>query len=208
MSADDWGEEQPAKKRGVPSWVFWGCGGGCLLAILAVVGMLAFGGSVLREAFDPEQAWDGVAKLLPHDERPADWEAYGTSRFGIGFYVLRPPGPKAVLIVQSARDPREVDAQLTPNSPANAAWRWVLEGVRDHEAGTIELQGRTTRSLRFSGTFAGEGEDRFAATGLRIDASGSGAPTVLHVVLAATEEASIEERTRELLAPFDLWRGR
>ena len=48
MSEDlEWSEveEAPKKKRGIPAWVWWGCGGGCLLATAAmiIVGILIAG---------------------------------------------------------------------------------------------------------------------------------------------------------------------
>lgn len=210
MTESDWADaEERGTKRGVPSWVFWGCGGGCLLAILVLVGLLVLGGSLLREAFDPEQAWKGVAEVLPHDQRPAGWVAYGTSRFGVGFFFLRPPGPESVLIVQRARDRAEVEALLTPDSPANAGWHWILDGMREHETGTLELQGREARCLRFTGTFSGfEGGQAVQAKVMRVDISGAGTPTLLHVVLGPGAGPTADEDVRALLGPFDLWRGR
>lgn len=209
LATGDWPAEERGARRGVPSWVWWGCGGGCLLAVLALVGLLALGGSLLKRAFDPEQAWSGVAELLPHDQRPEGWQAVGTSQFGVGFYFLRPPDPATLVIVQRARDHAEVELLLQPDSPADAGWKWLLEGVRDHQVGTLELQGRTTPCLRFASTFGGfEGQDPVPAHVVRLDVTGSGPPTVLHVVLGADAAGEGDEGVRALLAPFDVWRGR
>jgi hypothetical protein len=209
QDATDWGPEERGERRGVPAWVWWGCGGGCLLALLALVGLLALGGSLLKRAFDPEQAWSGVAELLPHDERPADWEAVGASQFGVGFYFLRPPDQNALLIVQRARDQAEIELLLEPGSPADAGWEWILEGARDHPVGTLELQGRAARCLRFASTFDDfESQVAVPAHVVRLDVSGSGPPTLLHVVLGAGAGADGDDGVRALLAPFDVWRGR
>ena len=202
----DWGAEERGERRGVPAWVWWGCGGGCLLAVLALVSVLALGGSLLKRAFDPEQAWSGVAELLPHEQRPEDWEAVGATQFGVGFYLLRPPAQHAFVIVQRARDRAEVELLLEPDSPADAGWKLILEGARDHQVGTFELQGRSAPCLRFLGTFPGDEERApVPAQVVRIDVSGEGPPTLLHVILPGAEG---DEAVRELLAPFDVWRGR
>lgn len=195
----------------MPAWVWWGCGGGCLLAILAAVGLLVLGGTLVRDVFDPDKAWAGVAELLPHDERPEGWEAFGTARFGVGVFVLRPPHSPVFVIVQRTPDAAEIERQLEPETPFGLSWPRRLESLQDFEVGTIELQGRSTRCLRFTGDLtedgAADGEVARVA-GLRIDLTGAGPPTLLHVVLEPGMTGSADERVAELLRPFDLWRGR
>jgi hypothetical protein len=208
VGASEWGDERPAERKGLPPWVLWGCGGGCLLLLLFAVGTMVLGAVVLRRAQDPERAWAGVAELLPHDARPEGWQAVGTSFFDVAFYFLRPPGPEAILVVQGVRSAHEAELLLAPESP-DLGFQWFLHGVRNAEAGTLELQGRPASCLRFEATFSGPGtSEPFGARGLRIDVSAGGAPTVLHLFVAADESEAADARARELLEPFDLWRGR
>jgi hypothetical protein len=39
MAESDWQDPEAPRKRRVPSWVWWGCGGGCLL--FTVLGIVA-----------------------------------------------------------------------------------------------------------------------------------------------------------------------
>ena len=211
MTTSAWSEtEGPAARRGVPPWVWWSCGSGCLLALVAVISLVAFGVGLAREFRDPERAWKGVAELVPHDQRPEGWEAHGIARFGLAFYFLTPPSEDALVIVQRARDAAEVELLLSRDAPAHPGWTWAVDDVEDRELGTIELQGRETRCLRFQGRLSG----RFArvdvgeASGLLVDLSGSGPPTLLHLIAVPPEGRTLDEHARELLAPFDLWRGR
>jgi hypothetical protein len=205
----DWGEGAAprAERRGPPSWVWWGCGGGCLLATLAVVVVLVLLGGVVRDALDPEKAWAGVAELLPHEKRPAGWHVLGTTRVGHGFYVLRPPDEEALVIVQRATDRAELAELLDPHSPANSG-HGFLRGILDAELGTLALQGREAPCLRYRGGFGPNNESRAGGVGLRVDVTGAGVPTLLHLMFPAGEERVSEERVNALLAPFDVWRGR
>ena len=72
MSEVEWsaeGEEAPRKKKRVPAWVWWGCGGGCLLATLvAIIASIAIG-KFVKDSLDPETVWARVHEALPHDQR-------------------------------------------------------------------------------------------------------------------------------------------
>jgi len=210
MSETDWGEQEPpAKKKRVPSWVWWGCGGGCLLVLLVgvIVGILAW--TKAREFVDPEKVWPNVAEMLPFDERPAGWDAKGGSFFGGGMFMLEPPPAlNASLIVMRFRTQGELDAMLDPDSPQNTGFLGVGK-IRSPEVGKLEIQGREVRCLRYEHWRPDAEVDEPGNPGLSFDASGTGSIHVLVQILPhRTGEPVRDEEVRELLAPFDLWRGR
>lgn len=202
MQESDWGESAPPKRR-IPGWVWWVGGGGCLL-VLGVGAVLAF--FVYRlasQVTDPERAWAEVAEVLPHDERPAGWEATGASVMGIETYVLTGPD-QAGLLMQAFPTADPLEALFDPESGQNRG-AFGMGGVEEAELGTLELQGRAVRCLRFR-----MGAEQGGHVALRIDLSGG--PHEPHALVQLTgtgdETRFPDERARELLAPFDLWRGR
>jgi hypothetical protein len=207
--ADDWGDEGEAspKKSGLSPWVLWGCGGGCLLLTLAVAAFGIFAGRLVREAIDPDKAWEGVRGLLAFEERPAGWKAFGTGAFGRSVFVLEPPGGGAVVVVQSFRRREEVAGLLDPASAQNRGFPW-LERRADPEPGTLQLQGREAPCLYLRGGLTQDVPRAAHGIGVRIDVTGAGEPTLVHIALDETEGRVSPEQVAELLAPFDVWRGR
>src|ERR1700752_3085515 len=117
MAETDWQdpEEAPKKKRRGPTWVWWGCGGSCLLFTIVGVVVLVLGASVVKNLLDPEKAWPGVREVLPYDERPPGWAARGATMGGGGQYFLKPPPPalEDVLILRF-REPEDIDSLFDP----------------------------------------------------------------------------------------------
>ena len=68
-------------------WV-WGCGGcGLIVMILLLVG----GGmlfNIAKDAIDPDIVWGNIDEVLPFDERPTGYQAFGGEMMGSGGYVL------------------------------------------------------------------------------------------------------------------------
>jgi len=73
--------EDAPPKSGVPKWV-WGCGGGCLLMLVALIATTIFLGNLARKHFGPEAAWPVVAEVMP----------YGDEGSFEDVPELRPPG--------------------------------------------------------------------------------------------------------------------
>jgi hypothetical protein len=201
----DEGGEAPRKKKRVPSWVWWGCGGGCLLMALVALALAIFFGKMVRDFSDTDKVWEGVGEILPHDERPAGWTALGGSAFGLGQYVLM-PGPGTVLQVQRFPSAAALEAMFDPDSLQNRGMM-LFESIEDAEAITYELQGREVRALRFRGGIQEKllGGNA-AASSVRLDLS---TPKRTATVQISTTESGpvMPERIEELLAPFDVWRG-
>jgi len=202
MQDSDW-SEAPKPKRRVPVWVWWVGGGGCLMALLLTGALVFFAFGFARQFADPDRAWAEVAEVLPHDERPAGWEATGASVLGIETYVLTGPD-QAGLLLQAFPSSEPLEALFDPQSGQNQGVFGVV-GIEEAELGTLELQGREVRCLRFRMGAAQGGN-----LAVRIDLSGGRHEAHALVQLTSTgDEARFsDERARELLAPFDLWRGR
>lgn len=67
-------------RRGVPGWI-WGCGGGCLLMMVLLIGFTVFTFNKLQKAMGPEAAWPVIQSVMPYDEPQPD---------GLTAYVIDP----------------------------------------------------------------------------------------------------------------------
>ncbi len=158
MSESNWGEsEAPPPKKRVPTWL-WACGGGCLLAL--VLGLA--GGAFLfvkvkkavEEGQNPEIQWQRVAEVLPYDNRPAD----ATLQFGmhlgvVDMFVFRVDHQdsakaeySAILFQLNALDTDKRDQALDPKESNG----FFGQGKRRNmKSGTVRVQGRELKALRF-----------------------------------------------------------
>lgn len=209
MSDTDWGDEgaPPApKKKRIPTWAWWTCGSGCLVATLVAIALAVLVTGLAKEFGDTERAWESVREILPYDTRPQGWEARGVTVFGMGNYFLDPPQPGAAMLVQSLRGRPEFEALFDPDSAENGG-PLAFTRLRDPVLGTLELQGREVRCLSFRGGMPGEPDAR-EGYGIRIDLARTERPALVQLSLARAEAPLTAEQVGELLAPFDVWRGR
>ncbi|MCZ6599202.1 MAG: hypothetical protein O7B99_16300 [Planctomycetota bacterium] len=206
MSEDlDWSEveEAPKKKRGIPGWVWWGCGSGCLLALAILIIAGIFIGGFIKKTMDPEYAKERIQRLIPFDEWPEGDRPVGGGAMGQETYVIRTNRVDGYRF-QVMRVPgmSELDDLFDPDSLAN---RGVLGFGRidDPEAGTIELQGRDTRCMWYRAYEQGPA--------LRVDLTGDGThPVVVDAIVRSSEEREKidPDVIRSFLEPFDVWRGK
>jgi len=196
--------EAPRAKRRVPTWVWWTCGSGCLVTAIALIAVAVVVGRFASDVLDPDKAWGEVREVLPFDERPAGWEARGGSLFGRGHYFLVPE-PGTVLLVQRFANSAELELMFDPESVQNRGFG-PFEPVTSPEAGTLELQGREVRTLRFQGGVPEELVGGDPAIGLRLDVSTPQRHALVQVSTSKEKPLS-SERVAELLAPFDVWRA-
>lgn len=80
-------EDAPVKS-GVPVWV-WGCGGGCLLLLVAAIGGTLWFGNKMVAMFGPDAAWPVIAEIMPYAEEGLSAEE---------LVAARPAGYTPVLI--------------------------------------------------------------------------------------------------------------
>jgi hypothetical protein len=209
MSDQDWeeGGEVPAKKRRVPLWVWWGCGGGCLLMALLGIALAVLIVPAVREALDPEKTWENVQELLPFDERPEGWDAMGVSVLGFSQYTLEHPEPGVLLFLWSVRKAEELEMLFDPEA-RSLHGPMLFSPLEDERLGTFPIQGREVRSLVFHGGVPDALPNGQRAAGVRLDLSGGGRNLVLQVSTVGSETELSAERVAAWLQPFDIWRGR
>ena len=205
MSETEWGEAgeaPPARKRRVPSWVWWGCGGGCLLALLAVLGVGLMGYRMFREGTDPEKQWPRLQQVLYFEQRPVGFEL----RFGFSlgmnqFHLSDGAGLEAVLVEYPRNASEEYRRFLDPDLDLPLD----LGKPVDPERGTIVVQGKEVPLLRFS-RIEPEPENASRGAGIRLDLTGD-RPRARTLELRHRGSGRIEDAEVEaFLAPFDVWK--
>ena len=204
MNDTEWPEEAPAeKKSGVPKWVWFGCGGGCIVALLLAAVASFFFMTFIKDAQDPEKVWPLVAEALPFDERPEGWTVSGGGLMGTNQIVMIPEGGEGMAMLYTFPNSEGLNELFDPESMAN---NMVMLSIENAEAGEIEVQGRKARTLRFEAPAPGTDK---AIPSLRIDLTGDGNVYVcLQVFKQGGTEPVADEDVRRMLEPFDVWRGK
>jgi hypothetical protein len=205
MTEASWGDEpseQPRKKR-IPTWVWWGCGGGCLFLTLVVVALVILGTRLVRDSTDPEKQWPRLARVLAFDERPAGIEL----QFGLGigadqFHLFdREKNLRATLIEYPSSASDEYDQLMDPDFELPMGLGQVIEP----EQGKLMVQGREAPCLRFA-RVQPEPEERGGA-GIRLDLTGTRKKPRTLELRRLSGSARLEDAEVEaFLAPFDVWR--
>ena len=209
MSEVEWseeGEEAPKKKRGLPKWLWIGCGGGCLVAIVLVVLAIVFIVPAVRDMANPEKQWPNLEKVMPFDERPEDLRLLMGMPipFVMDQFVLIGPDESFTATVMSFKSasPAELD-QMFSDSGQGAPFG--VGAPEDPELGAIEIQGEGVRCLRYSGI--GGVPDGKQGPGVRLDISiDGGRVAVVDMRRQGSEDPLSDEEIRAFFAHFDLWR--
>ncbi len=202
MNDIEWPEEAPQKKRGIPKWVLFGCGGGCLLALIvgAIIGFFAF--RFVKDMQDPAKVWPLVEEALPFDEQPVDWGVIGGGAWGAYQIIMIPPGGGPAATLHSYSEGMQLDELFDPDSFAN---NMPMMSLEDTESGTIEIQGRTVRCMRFVGP---EPVNLDKLPSIRVDLTGDGTRNVCFQISVRGEEPVPDEALQGMLEPFNVWKGK
>lgn len=202
-NAGDWGAGEAApRKRRVPRWVWWGCGGGCLLALLVAAVLAIFAVRLVREGTDPEKQWPRLDQVLAFETRPQGLEIeFGVSFGADQFHLVdHARGLRATLIEYPAAAASDYQKLLDPEFDPPLGFGKPLEP----EPGTLTVQGREVPCLRFA-RVQPEPEGEGLGPGIRLDLTGERArPRTLElrtVGSARIEDAEVEA----FLAPFQVW---
>jgi len=204
MNDTQWSEEQaaPAKKKRFPSWVWWGCGGGCALVVLVFAAVAILGGRMVKRGMDPEVQWPRLEKVLAFEERPEGLELeFGMDLGAEQFHLRDTRHGLAVTIFEFPLSAKAGYEQfLDPeNSPIG------LGKTIDPEAGTIAIQGREVPCLRFAGVRGLEANDR--GSGIRVDLTGDRSKPRLLELRSGRDERIEDAVVEEFLAPFQVWKA-
>jgi hypothetical protein len=204
--AGDWGDGGGGapKKRRVPKWLWWGCGGGCLLMVLAVVAVVIFATRIYREGVDPEKQWPRLGEVLAFEERPAGLELkFGARVMGSEQYHLVDPakGLQATLIEYPAGASGEhgklFDAEFQP--PLG------FGRPIEPEPGELTVQGKAVRCLRYARLDPVPPAES-SGPGIRIDLTGE-RPRPRTIELRSLNGQRVEDADVEaFLAPFQVWK--
>lgn len=210
MSEVEWSEENeeaPRKKGGIPKWVWIGCGGGCLLATVALIALGVFGAIWAKKAVDPEVQWPKLQKVLPFDERPTDLtlEA-GMPMFVMDQYVLTSAsgGYTATVMHFKAVTAADVDQMLAEDPKGTP---FGMGAPIEPESGEIDIQGRTVRLLRFRAIGGTSFVDELGP-GVRVDVSSPGRTLVVQLQRKGSKEPLTDEELVAFFDHFDVWRDR
>lgn len=213
MSEADWGEEGRPARAGqgnssarFPAWIWWGCGGGCLLATLAMGAAGMFGWRMFQQSKDPEQQWPRLDEVLAFDERPAQLElGFGVAMGAIGanlFHLFdHQKALQVTLIEYPSSTGSDYQELMDPQFAVMGLGRLV-----EPEHGTLVVQGREVPGVRFL-RVTPEPEDGGPGAGIRIDLTGDRAkPRTLE--LRRRGALRIEDaEVAAFLVPFDVWRA-
>lgn len=150
MTETTWSEEsiEPPKKKGIPLWV-WGCGGGCLLMIIAVLVVTVMGVRMFEAAKDPEVVWPKIAEHLPFDERPEGRVVFGSNIRSMGFFVIADPETDLVgiLITSDDEEDQEELDKLFAGEQIQGGFAGVGE-IQESEPLKLTVKGRDVNAVR------------------------------------------------------------
>lgn len=207
MTEVEWseeGEEAPRKKGGVPKWVWIGCGGGCLLALLGGLALAIASVLWFQGATDPEKQWPRLQEILPFEERPTDLQlALGTPiPFVMDQFVLQDDEESytATVINLKGTAASGFDDMFGEDSDAP----FGLGAPVEPELGELEIQGQTVRVLRFR-TVKGQGLVEELGPGIRVDLSRTGRALMVEFRRNKSKDPVTDEAVVQFFAHFDVW---
>lgn len=209
MSESNWGEEgaAPAKKRSVPTWL-WFCGGGCLAAVVVGVILAAVLFSKAKEWGQAEMQLPELAKALPFDEPlPAEMQfKFVMPVPGLQMYVFEDQRGYATVVYVSSPGNADELRRTVLNEKYDGAM-FNMGGRKDLAASQVDVQGRELKVLRFYQLHGagGAGDERSQqGQSAIVDLTPEGATglVVLQVIRGGGDAPISDEELRTLLKPF------
>lgn len=211
LDEDEWLDEEPRSRGGLPGWAKF-CGCGCLLAIALFVTLAFVVGRQMKRGFDEEVQWQALEQALPFDARPAPIAPV----FGLEWptpFILVNDERGYMWIVRSQEDDGAVFLESifgAGDGPPDPILNF--EDVGEDEASTVLVQGRELRVRRILqggvpvlDLMAGkDGSTGGQSILVDLTPAGSKGMLVVFIVAVDTEEPISDEELRELLAPFQV----
>ncbi len=155
MAEVDWGNEAneaPKQKSRVPKWA-WFCGGGCLLALIVAGVAAVLLVRVAKDTMDPDKQWDRLAEFVPYETRP-EGQIIG---FKVPFQDIhtfalpQEGGASALFLIAGGSQGEELRAAyFDGEKEVNLGPFTGNAGRYNVEEGTLNVQGRELRSIRFT----------------------------------------------------------
>lgn len=171
MSEANWVESDaaiPPPKKKLPTWL-WFCGGGCLLGVILLIAVVAWGASKIKEATNPEKQWAELATVLPYDQRPPDLEIeFGVKRSLFApiehLFIMKDSNGFMIILMHFG----EGEAAGVRNQLLNPKFDGSFMGIGGRKnlvAGTLNVQGREIPVLRFSQQARSKGDEEHSIIG-------------------------------------------
>jgi hypothetical protein len=209
LDEDEWLDEEPRSRGGLPGWAKF-CGCGCLLVIALFVTLAFVVGRQVSRGLDEEFQWQALESALPYDARPASITPVFGWEWATPFILLNDERGY-MWIVRSQKDDGSLFLEEIFGQ-ADGARDPILnfEHVGEDELGTVEVQGRELRVRRILQSsvpvleaLGGEGKGS-GGQSILVDLTPEGSQGMLVVLIVAvdSEEPISDEQLRELLAPF------
>ena len=149
----EWGKEEdaPVKKRGclLPTWL-WGCGGGCLLAIILSIGGGIYCVGKVKNAMDPDAQWAKLDKILPFDERPGGLELMFGWSLGLEYYILMDVNSGYMVSVYYFDSSDAEEGREAFFNPEVKAGVMGVGERKDEELSTVLIGSRERKVMRFN----------------------------------------------------------
>lgn len=204
--------DQPVKKS-IPKWV-WFCGGGCLLALIVVVGLVAWGAIAIKNAADPVKNEAELQKVLPHDPLPATMHVIMHTSIGVEQFVIQDSRQYQIQVQvhegdQAAKVRDDMFLSEKPKIPENVGGMMKFADMSRDE---VEVQGRQVRVLRMRMEFTGVAKDLMPQEAEKkigpmlfadVTPEGrTGQVVLLQITKQEKADRVTDEEVRDLLAPF------
>lgn len=216
MSETQWaedGQDKPMRKQ-LPKWV-WFCGAGCLLALIAVVGIVWFGVQQGKKFMDTELGWTELQQILPADDVHPQHVAHALPNPMMTMVQVVGPGPTMLQFQQhkghdAEKTRRELFESEKPQFPENL----VVMKFTDLEKMDVVVQGRSLHAFKmkseitgFMRTIAGKEADKADQYMILLDVTPEGRAdelVLLTIQRAATLGPFTDDDLAEQLAPFHI----
>lgn len=152
-----WTEESPseAPKKKIATWI-WFCGAGCLAMLVLGIVLAIFAVGFVKNATDPDKQWEGIAKILPYDKRPADMTPLFGMDVGVEQYTLHDDrGYEIQLQHFTGTRAKEAREQIFEHDPPEIPKDMFVLKLEETKPARVEVQGRELHVLRLKGSFPG-----------------------------------------------------
>ncbi|MEX1025925.1 MAG: hypothetical protein WD226_12700 [Planctomycetota bacterium] len=199
-------EARPPAKAGVPTWLWLGCGGGCLGLVVIVGVLFVLGKRAVETMMDPELQWPKLERALPFEERPQDLEMMGMSMPFLPFeqfILMDEANDRMATIFVAKQDADTMFDNLMKEKPTGAVMG--MGTLKDLEARTFTIQGVEVPAVIFSG-IGGQDIGAEVGSGARINLHAAGQDGVLvELRKLGAKEPLTEAEVEDFFQYFLLW---
>ena len=154
MTDAEWaGENPPPKKKAVPTWL-WFCGGGCLLAVVALVIVVMLAMKEIEFMGDTDKQWELLEDRIPFvEEQRPEWDMIGGTRIPFNGWMLTDAGTAIMIMDIGTGDSEEVRNQFFDENFDGSVFG--MGGQDDKTVSTLEVQGTTVDVSQYTQTQGG-----------------------------------------------------